>query len=167
MRKKRLVNLLVLSLISLMFLSCSKELSEEQFAEEIRSRVKFTRSDDLYTRTYNFTSTLKEEFSPDRFRYCVMYGTEDNMDWYTWHDDSNSSTFDITLFLTTGDNWAGFELYYASFKSIEKKIKSGQSLTAEERGFYNNLKKELNKMLVSRFASRAYVELDGEKYYLE
>lgn len=173
MNMLRLTNLLFIVLGCLILTACpsSSELSEitdkEQIEKEIRSSVKFTKSYDTYSCTYNFISTLNEKYPPQDFRYCVEFGSEGYLEWYAYHEDSSLSSFSIVLHKTSADNWAYFSMYGSSFKTLEQKITSGQTLSDEERAFYNKLKKMLNDMLIVDFDSRAYVELNGEKYYLE
>lgn len=173
MNMLRLTNSLFIVLGCLILTACSSssELSEitdkEQIEKEIRSCVNFTKSYDTYSCTYHFTSTLKEKYSPEDFRYCVEFGSEGDLEWYAYHEDSSLSSFSIVLHKTSADNWAYFSMYGSSFKILEQKITSGQTLSDEERAFYNKLKKMLNDMLIVDFDSRAYVELNGEKYYLE
>lgn len=140
---------------------------KEQLEKQMRSYVSFTKEYDTFTCTYHFSSSLCKKFSPADFKYCIEFGDGDNLDWYVYHNDSSESTFSMQLYMAIGDNWGEIDFYMMSFKNLEKKMANGEKLSKSEQAFYNDLKNVIQGMMAAGFKSRAYIEMNGVKYYLE
>lgn len=171
--KKILKFVFALFLMMVISTSCDHDSSDNRTREtlqsekEMRSYVSFTKEYDTFTCTYHFSSSLCKKFSPADFKYCIEFGDGDNLDWYVYHNDSSESTFSMQLYMAIGDNWGGIDFYMMSFKNLEKKMANGEKLSKAEQAFYNNLKKVIQGMMAAGFKSRAYIEMNGVKYYLE
>ena len=139
---------------------------KNQLRQEILSCVKFEKTFDTYTCTYDFVSTLRDKYSPLNFEYGVEFGDGD-YDYYVLSEDSSLYSFSITLYMVDGDDYAECGMYLRSLMSIEAKIDRGEKLSSEERAFYWDLKDILKEFLDIDFCSRAFVEMDGDRYYLE
>ena len=65
------------------------------------------------------------------------------------------------------NDWAEFDMYYSTMKTIEQKIKNGEWVTEEEYEFYEDVDGYLKEICDNNFSAYPCVVIDNEAFELE